>query len=38
MSKQKYQHTKFLEEEMLAMQATGKAKKSISQHFGLTLE
>lgn len=38
MSKRNYQHIKFLEGEILAMKATGKTKKAIAQHFGLTFE
>lgn len=38
MSKRKYQHIKFLEEEILTMKAEGKTKRAIAEHFGLSFE
>ena len=38
MSKRKYTHVKVLEPEILKMRETGKSKREIAEHFGLTIE
>ena len=38
MSKRKYTHVKLLEPEILEMRASGKTKREIAEHFGLTTE
>ena len=38
MSKRKYAHVKLLEPEILEMRESGKTKREIAEHFGLTIE
>ena len=38
MSKRKYTHIKLLESEILEMKVSGKTKREIAEHFGLTIE
>lgn len=38
MSKRKYTHVKVLEPEIVQMRESGKSKREIAEHFGLTIE